>query len=95
MKINITGKHIAVTESIREYTETKLNKILDTFPHITSIYVSFDVIKVTQIAEATLHIPHHQIHAKAKSEDLYAAIDLLEDKLNKQLIKHKQKDGHH
>lgn len=95
MKINITAKHMALTEPLREFTEEKFDKILHHFPNITSIQVTFDVIKLSQIAEATIHVPNHQIHAKSESEDLYSAIDLLTDKLYKQIIKHKQKDGHH
>lgn len=95
MNINITGKNIQITDALREFTNAKFDKILNHFPIITSIQVTFDIVKLTQIAEATLHIPGHQIHAKAESEELYAAIDLLIDKLNKQIIKHKQKDSHH
>ncbi len=95
MKINITAKHMALTEPLREFTLEKFDKILHHFPNITSIQVIFDVVKLTQMAEATIHVPNHQIHAKSESEDLYSAIDLLVDKLYKQAIKHKEKDGHH
>jgi putative sigma-54 modulation protein len=95
MKINITGKNIQITEPLREFTIAKFDKLLKHYSSITSIQVIFDVVKLVQVAEATLHIPNHQIHAKAEAEKMYAAIDLLIDKLNAQLIKHKQKDSQH
>ena len=53
--------------------------------------VIFEVAKLRQIAEATIHIPGTELHAKAESEDMYAAVDGLVDKLDRQLIKHKEK----
>lgn len=93
MNINITGRNVELTDALRQFTTEKFNKIIEHFPMITSINVVFGIEKVMQIAEATLHIPNHQIHAKSESEDLYAAIDLLVDKVNKQIIKHKEKDA--
>ena len=62
------------------------------FDHISNCQVTLEVEKVRQIAEATLHVVGGEIHAKAENEDMYAAIDLLADKIDRQLLKHKEKN---
>lgn len=91
MQINITGHRMDVTPAIRAFTEEKFERLERHFDHITSISVVFDVEKLRQIAEATVHVAKGELHASAESEDLYAAIDSLVDKLNRQLMKHKEK----
>lgn len=91
MQINITGHRMDVTPAIRAFTEEKFEKLERHYDHITAIHVVFDVEKLRQIAEATIFVSKAELHASAESEDLYAAIDLLIDKLNRQLIKHKEK----
>lgn len=91
MNINITGHRIEVTPAIRHFTEEKFSKLERHFDQITAIHVTLDVEKLRQIAEATLHVAKGELHASSESEDLYGAIDLLIDKLDRQLIKHKEK----
>src|SRR5437870_4888163 len=91
MQINITGHRMDVTPAIRSYTEKKFARLLNHFDQITAIHVVFDIEKLRQIAEATIHIAKAELHASAESEDLYAAIDELVDKLDRQLTKHKEK----
>ena len=91
MQIHITGHRMDVTPAIRAFTEEKLKRLERHFDHITAIHVVFDVEKLRQIAEATVFISKGELHASSESEDLYAAIDTLIDKLNRQLIKHKEK----
>jgi putative sigma-54 modulation protein len=91
MHIHITGHHIEVTTSLRTFTEEKFNKLERHFDQITAINVVFDVQKLRKIAEATILVSKGELHASAESEDMYAAIDLLVDKLNRQLMKHKEK----
>lgn len=96
MQINLTGHHVEITESLRDYLTTKFHKIERFFEHINNVHVVLNVEKMQQIAEATLHVPPHaEIHAKADSENMYLAIDLLTDKLIKQLTKHKEKMNQH
>ncbi|MDD1782223.1 ribosome hibernation promoting factor [Enterovibrio sp. ZSDZ35] len=95
MQINLTGHHVEVTDSLREYVMTKFDKLERFFDHINNVYVVLNVEKLQQIAEATLHVNNGEIHAKADSENMYAAIDALTDKLIKQLTKHKEKMNHH
>ena len=91
MQINITGHRLDVTPALRAFTEEKFEKLERHFDHITAINVVFDVEKLRQIAEATVLISKGELHASSESEDMYAAIDTLVDKLNRQLIKHKEK----
>lgn len=91
MQINITGHRIEVTPALRAFTEEKFDRLERHFEHINGINVILDVEKLRQIAEATVFVNKGELHASSESEDLYAAIDLLVDKLNRQLIKHKEK----
>lgn len=95
MQINLTGHHVEISESLHDYVMTKFKKLERFFDHINHVHVILTVEKIHQIAEATLHINHGEIHAKADAENMYAAIDLLIDKLVKQLNKHKEKINHH
>ncbi|KTD54973.1 ribosome-associated, sigma 54 modulation protein [Legionella sainthelensi] len=95
MQINITGHHMDVTPAIRAFTEEKFDKLERHFDQITSINVVFGVEKLRQIAEATVYIAKGELHASSESDDLYTAIDTLIDKLDRQLIKHKEKNRSH
>lgn len=91
MQVNISGHHIEVTEPLREYVNTRLEKLERHFDHITNVQVTLSVEKTRQKAEAQIHLRGTQIHADATHDDLYAAIDLMNDKLDRQLLKHKEK----
>lgn len=95
MQINFTGHGIQVTPAIRDYTTQKFDKLTHRGDKIISIHVVFDVEKLQQIAKATIHVPGKEIHASSESADLYSAIDLLVDKLDQQIIKHKDKMKNH
>ena len=92
MQLNITGHHVDLTDSLKEYVSSKLEKLERHFDHISNVQVTLSVQKLRQIAEATLHISGADIHATAEQEDMYAAIDLLVDKLDRQILKHKEKN---
>jgi putative sigma-54 modulation protein len=91
MQLNITGHHVDLTESMKEYVSTKLEKLERHKDGITNVQVTLSVEKQRQIAEATLHISGADIHATAENEDMYAAIDQLVDKLDRQVLKFKEK----
>lgn len=95
MQINITGHRMDVTPALRAFTEEKFDKLERHFDHITAINVVFDVEKLRQIAEATILVAKGELHASSESDDMYSAIDLLIDKLDRQLIKHKEKIRDH
>lgn len=91
MQINFTGHRLEITPALREYAISKLDKLQRHFDKITSINVVFDVEKIRQIAEATLHVSKSELHASSESENMYSSIDSLVEKLDRQLIKHKEK----
>lgn len=95
MQINLTGHHLDITDSLRNYVHAKLEKIERHFDHINNVHVVLQVEKVRQIAEAKLNVNGGEIFANSESEDMYAAIDSLVDKLDRQVIKHKEKLTRH
>jgi len=95
MQINVSGHHIEVTNSLRQYVETKLERLERHYYQITNVHVILRVEKQGQKAEATVRIQGGDIFAEAESDDLYAAIDMLVDKLDRQLIKQKEKMKDH
>ncbi|MFV0575192.1 MAG: ribosome hibernation promoting factor [Vibrio sp.] len=95
MQINITGHHVDLTDSLTEYVNTKFQKLERFFDHINNSHVVLRVEKIQQIAEATLHINQGEIHASSQSDNMYASIDELVDKLSRQLNKHKEKLSSH
>jgi putative sigma-54 modulation protein len=95
MNLNITGHHIEVTPAIREYVKGKLDRVLRHFDQVTSSHVILSVDKLQQKAEVTLHVKGKDLFADAIDADLYAAIDLVADKLDRQVVKHKEKVSNH
>ena len=95
MHMTISGHHLEVTDPIREYVTTKLAKLERHCDHINSTAVILSVEKLSQKAEATIHVSGGELFANAEHEDLYAAIDALSDKLDRQLIKYKEKHRDH
>jgi putative sigma-54 modulation protein len=92
---SISGHHVEVTDSMREYVTSKLERLNHHHDRITNTHVILSVDKLEQKAEATLHVSGKDIFADATDTDLYAAIDSLADKLDRQLIKHKEKMRSH
>lgn len=91
MQMNISGHHLDITDSIKDYVVSKLSRLEKHNDKITSTNVILSVDKLIQQAEATVHVSGAELFANAQHEDLYAAIDQLTDKLDRQLIKHKEK----
>ncbi len=95
MQLTITGHHLEITTALKAYVENKLERLQRHFDQITTTHVILTVEKMVQRAEANIHIAGGDLFAHAESEDMYAAIDALADKLDRQLIKHKQKHRGH
>jgi putative sigma-54 modulation protein len=95
MNINITGHHVEVTPALREYVTGKVDKVIRHFDHVTSVHVILTVEKLVQKAEITVHVKGKDIHADSNDADLYAAIDKLVDKLDRQVLKYKDKNQDH
>ncbi|MCL1143759.1 ribosome hibernation promoting factor [Shewanella gaetbuli] len=95
MQINIKGHHLEITQAIREYVSTKFTKLERHFDQINNVHVVLNVEKQQQKAEAKLHVSGTEIFATAENSDMYHAIDALIDKLDRQVIKHKEKQAKH
>ena len=95
MQLNISGHHLDITESIKDYVTNKLSRLERHHDRITSTSVILSVDKLIQKAEATVHVSGGEFSANSENEDLYAAIDDPTDKLDRQLIKHKEKTRGH
>ena len=96
MQINITGHHVELTDSMREYAKEKISRLERHFDHVTNVHIILTVEKKQQKAEAKMHLSGAEVFAEATNEDMYAAIDALADKLDRQIIKHKEKlKDHH
>ncbi len=97
MQLSISGHHIDVSDALRDYVTGKLRKLERHYDHITNLHVVLSVEKLDQKAEATAHVSGAELFADAVADDLYAAIDKLLDKLDRQVIKHKEKviERHH
>lgn len=91
MQINVSGHHVEVTPALREYVNNKLSKLQRHYDNITTTDVTLTVEKMIQKAEASVHVAGADLFAACESEDMYAAIDSLTDKLDRQLLKHKEK----
>ena len=91
MQINLTGHHIEITDSLRNYVDTKFSKLERHFDHISNVHVILNVDKLAQKAEATMHLSGAEVFASSENQDMYAAIDSMVDKLDRQVIKHKEK----
>lgn len=96
MQVNITGHHVDVTPALRTYVEEKVGKVQRLFSNITNVHVTLTVeSKVLHRAEAMVHLAKGEVHATAEHENMYAAIDALFDKVDRQVVKHKEKMNHH
>jgi len=93
MNINLTGRHLEITPAIREHVSDKLAKIKRHFDHLIDINVILSVDKLKQKAEATVHLSGKTIFAEADDNNLYVAIDNLSDLLDRQILKHKEKNS--
>lgn len=92
MQINITGNQVELTPALRAFVEKKFAKLERFFDQIINTQVTLTVDKLRQIAEADIKVAGSEIHASSESEDMYASIDQLIDKLERQLVKYKEKN---
>jgi putative sigma-54 modulation protein len=95
MNLNLTGVHLDITPAIRAYVVSKLERVNRHFDHVIDVNVVLSVDKLQQKIEANVHVRGKDIHAEAVEPDMYAAIDCLADKLNRQVLKYKEKLSEH
>jgi putative sigma-54 modulation protein len=95
MQINLTGHHIEITDSLRNYVNEKMEKLERHFDKVSNTHVILSLENVRHKAEATVHMSGNDIFADATETDMYAAIDSLVDKLDRQVKKYKEKIKNH
>ena len=91
MNLHVSGHHLEVTPAIRSYLKAKLERVTRHFDQVIDAHVILTVEKLQQKAEATLHVPGKDLHCASEQQDLYAAIDLLADKLDRQVQRYKHR----
>lgn len=96
MQINLTGHHVEITPALKDYLNSKMERIERHFDHVTDIHCILTVEKLQHKAEARVNVSGGSLFADSTEEDMYAAIDGLVDKLDRQIKKHKEKlTDHH
>lgn len=95
MQLNVSGHHVEVTNSLREYVESKIQKTARHFDLVSDVHCILTVEKLRHKAEATVHVNGGTIYADHTEEDMYAAIDGLVDKIERRVRKYKEKLVNH
>jgi putative sigma-54 modulation protein len=95
MQINVSGRQIEVTDALRSYASDKIGRVQRHFDNMSTMHVVLQVEKERHLAEVTLHAKGATLAASAEAGDMYAAIDQLADKLDRQVLKHKEKLADH
>ena len=91
MNLSVSGHHLEVTPALRSYVQDKIGRVTRHFDHVIDAHVILTANKLGQKAEVTLHVPGKDLHCESEEGDLYAAIDVLADKLDRQVLKYKDK----
>lgn len=95
MQINISGHHVDVTPTLHQFTCDKLDRLQRHFDRIISIDVIFEIEKLQQKAKATIFVSGAKLHAHSAADDMYKAVDLLVDKLDRLIKEHKERQSNH
>ncbi|MBI4696881.1 MAG: ribosome-associated translation inhibitor RaiA [Gammaproteobacteria bacterium] len=95
MQLNISGHHVELSPALNDYIKSKLQRIERHFDQVVDAHVVLGVERQRHKAEATIHVSGNTLHAASEHDDMYAAIDLLLDKLDRQVRKHKEKVTNH
>lgn len=91
MNLNLSGHHLEITPAIREHVLSKLDKVKRHFDNVIDVNVILSVDKLKQKAEANVHLSGKTIFVECDDENLYVAIDSLIEKLDRQILKYKEK----
>jgi putative sigma-54 modulation protein len=95
MNLSVTGHNLVVTPAIRSYINAKMDRVLRHYDHVIDARIVLSLDKLRQRAEVTLRVPGRDIFVECEQEDLYAAIDGMADKLDRQVVKHKTRVADH
>ena len=95
MNLNVTGHDLKTPTPDRDYIATNMVRTPRHYDQVIDVNVILSVEKLVQKVEATIHVAGKDIFAESQDADMYAAIDSLADKLDRQVVKHKEKNGGH
>ncbi|HEX5514673.1 MAG TPA: ribosome-associated translation inhibitor RaiA [Gammaproteobacteria bacterium] len=95
MHINLTGHHVEITTPLRDYVNSKFRRLLQHVDNIVNVHVVLSIAKLEQKADATIQLGGATLYADMVHDDMYAAIDGLIDRIDRQLVKHKEKTTDH
>lgn len=95
MQLNISGHHVDLSQALNDYIKSKLQRVQRHFDQVVDVHIVLGVEKQLHKAEATIHVAGNTLHAASEHADMYAAIDLMLDKLDRQVKKHKEKITNH
>ncbi len=95
MQLNLTGHHVEITPALRDYVRNKLDRVFRHFDNVIDVHCILTVEKLRQKAEARLNVSGSTLYADSVEEDMYAAIDAMIDKLDRQVRRHKDKLTNH
>ncbi|NND65926.1 MAG: ribosome-associated translation inhibitor RaiA [Gammaproteobacteria bacterium] len=95
MQLTVTGRHVDLTDALRNRVNTRIKRINRHFKQVTNAHVTLTVEKQQHKAEVNCHISGKDFFADAKSEDMYSAIDDLMHKLDRQIRRHKERLASH
>jgi len=91
MNLQVSGHHLEITPALHAYITEKLSRVTRHFDHVIDVAVILSVNKLDQKIEARMHVRGRDLYAECIDANMYAAIDALADKLDRQIIKHKEK----
>ena len=91
MNLTVSGHHVAITQAMREYVISKMDRVIRHFDNVIDVNVILSVEKLLQKAEVSVHVRGKDIHVECIDENMYASIDGLVDKLDRQILKYKDK----
>ena len=91
MQVSITGHNVEISQSLKGYINNKMGRVERHFDQVIDVHVVLDVAKQRHKAETTLQLSGSKIHAESEHSYMYAAIDAMVDKLDRQVCKHKEK----
>ena len=95
MNLHLSGHHLEITEAMRNHITSKIDRINRHFDHVIDVNIILSIDKLEQKAEANVHLSGKDIFVESRHEDMYAAIDNLLEKLDRQILKHKEKHQEH
>jgi len=91
MNLNLTGRHLEITPAIRQHVTEKITKMKDHFDGVMDVTVVLSVEKLRQKAEGSVHLSGKDVFVESEDDNLYVAIDSMVEKLDRQIVKHKEK----